>query len=87
MSRTRLCACDARADTLNLVAHENDGVRRASAALAAEPPHVTLDAIEAAARRGGPVGSARVLAMPRRHELLPELDVATPYLEKILVRS
>ena len=25
--------------------------------------------------------------MPRRHELLPELDVASPYLEKILLKT
>jgi hypothetical protein len=25
--------------------------------------------------------------MPRRHELFPELDVASPYLEKILVKT
>ena len=37
--------CDARADTLNLVAHENDPVRRASAQLAAQPPEVTLKAL------------------------------------------
>jgi hypothetical protein len=28
-----------------------------------------------------------MLKMPSRHELLPELDVASPYLEKILVRT
>jgi hypothetical protein len=68
--------CDARGETtLNLVAHENDPVRRASAALASERPEVTLNAI------------GRVLTMPRRHELLPELDVASPYLEKILVKT
>src|SRR5215470_3282275 len=42
--------CDARGETLNLVAHENDPVRRASAELAAQKPEVTLDAL----RRGGP---------------------------------
>src|SRR6476646_1116 len=41
--------CDARTDTLNLVAHENDPVRTASAALAGEKPEVTLDALS----RGG----------------------------------
>jgi len=69
--------CDARGDTLNLVAHENDAVRQASTALACQPPDRTLQAL------------ARVpsLVMPRRHELLPELDVASPYLEKILVKT
>jgi hypothetical protein len=72
--------CDARAaDTLNLVSHENDRVRQASAQLAAERPEVTLTALAKT--------SPRVLAMPRRHELFPELDVATPYLEKILVKT
>jgi uncharacterized protein len=90
--------CDARNDTLNLVAHENDPVRRASAELAAQPPDVTLKALDQIVRRGGPacppegrhMGRPRqvpTLEMPRRHELLPELDVATPYLEKILLKT
>ena len=95
--------CDARGETLNLVAHENDAVRRASAALAAQPPEVTLTALanvaltppfdraqggrEALERPDAAAPGARVLSMPRRHELLPELDVATPYLEKILVKT
>jgi hypothetical protein len=84
--------CDARSDTLNLVAHENDAVRKASAELAAQPPDATLKALEQMSRRGGPgcpplQPGARTLAMPRRHELLPELDVATPYLERILVKT
>jgi uncharacterized protein len=69
--------CDARADTLNLVAHENEPVRRGSAALASEPPGVTLRAIE----------KLPLLRMPARHPLLPELDVASPYLEKILLKT
>jgi len=79
--------CDARGDTLNLVAHENDPVRTASAELAREKPEVTLRALER-------IDPARLrdlqlprLAMPRRHELLPEIDVAAPYLEKILVKT
>jgi hypothetical protein len=72
--------CDARRDTLNLVAHENDAVRSASAVLAAQPPAVTLKALEK-------IEPERMLTMPRRHELLPELDVATPYLERILVKT
>jgi hypothetical protein len=66
--------CDARAETLNLVAHENEAVRCASAKLASAPPKVTLDAL-------------RVLTMPRRHALVPEVDVATPYIEKILEKT
>jgi hypothetical protein len=69
--------CDARADTLNLVAHENEAVRRGSAELASEPPDVTLRAIE----------RLPLLRMPARHPLLPELDVASPYLEKILLKT
>ena len=69
--------CDARGETLNLVAHENDPVRRASAELAAEQPAVTIRALE----------KLPMLTMPARHPLLPELDVATPYLEKILLKT
>ena len=69
--------CDARGETLNLVAHENDPVRRAAAELAGQEPSVTLRALE----------KLPVLTMPARHPLLPELDVATPYLEKILLKT
>jgi uncharacterized protein len=69
--------CDRRVDTLNLVAHENAGVRSRSAEIARQPPDATLRAL----------ADARVLSMPRRHELLPEIDVASPYLEKILVKT
>jgi hypothetical protein len=69
--------CDARGDTLNLVAHENDNVRRGTALLAAGPPDMTLRAL----------AKLPALAMPARHMLLPELDVASPYLEKILVKT
>src|SRR5262245_15288337 len=82
--------CDARGETLNLVAHENDPVRRASAELAAQKPEVTLDAL----RRGGPACPPEgrhmgrpLLVMPARHTLFPELDVASPYLEKILLKT
>ena len=70
--------CDARGgDTLNLVAHENEPVRRASVAVANQPPEATLETL------------AKIpdLRMPRRHELLPEIDVASSYLEKILVKT
>src|SRR5947207_3760614 len=64
--------CDARAEaTLNLVAHDNDPVRRASAELASQPPDITL----------------RALTMPRRHMLFPEMDVARSRLERILVKT
>src|SRR5206468_2977924 len=77
--------CDARAATLNLVAHENDAVRSASAVLASQPPDVTLRAIENASLEPGALN--RVLRMPARHELFPELDVASPHLERILVKT
>src|SRR5262245_3220266 len=48
--------CDARGATLNLVAHENDAVRRASAELAAQRPEVTLAALGAARVRGSGFG-------------------------------
>lgn len=70
--------CDVRGETLNLVAHENDTVRRGSTALAAQHPHTTLKALEKL---------PPTLVMPRRHTLLPELDVASPYLEKILLKT
>jgi hypothetical protein len=81
--------CDAQADTLNLVAHENDPVRRGSAQLAAQPPEVTLKALRTAAEtaKPGTTGMVPLLEMPARHALLPELDVAGPYLEKILLKT
>jgi hypothetical protein len=69
--------CDDRGDTLNLVAHENEPVRRGSVAVANQRPEVTLRALEAIPE----------LRLPRRHELLPELDVASSHLEKILVKT
>jgi len=69
--------CDARADTLNLVAHENDGLRHTSADLARQHPEKTLREMS----------KIPELAMPRRHGLFPELDVAAPYMEKILLRT
>jgi hypothetical protein len=71
--------CDARGDTLNLVAHESDAARRASAELACLKPDVTLKALEKA--------RVPMLTMPARHTLFPELDVAGPYLEKILLKT
>jgi uncharacterized protein len=69
--------CDARGETLNLVAHENDALRRASALMAAQPPAETLKAM----------AQIPTLRMPARHELLPELDVPSTHLEKILLRT
>jgi hypothetical protein len=71
--------CDTRVETLNLVAHENDAVRRASAQLASQRPEATLKALETI--------DPPTLSMPSRHPLLPELDVASPYLEKILLKT
>jgi uncharacterized protein len=109
--------CDARTETLNLVAHENEAVRRASAELASQPPSVTMEALRKvslpkarlkpdttyegdrdSARNSGYArtlfdepaeerGTPRVLTMPRRHELVAELDVASPYLQKILEKT
>src|SRR5947207_4907398 len=62
--------CDARGETLNLVARENDTVRRASTLIAAQPPAVTLKAM----------AQIPTLKMPARHELLPELDVPSRHL-------
>jgi hypothetical protein len=73
--------CDERVSTLNLVAHENAATRAHAAELARSSPTVTLNALATAPP------TVRMLTMPRRHELLPELDVAGPYLEKILLRT
>jgi len=69
--------CDATGETLNLVAHENAVVRDQSAELARQRPEATLRTL----------AKIPELAMPRRHELLPELDVAAPHLEKILLKA
>jgi hypothetical protein len=81
--------CDTRVETLNLVAHENDPVRQASAALAAQKPDVTLDALSRIAPRASAAArtATPTLRMPKRHELLPELDVADRHLEKILLKT
>ena len=69
--------CDARADTLNLVAHENEAIRATSTALAGQAPDVTLETI----------AKVQTLTMPARHTLFPELDVAGSHLEKILIKT
>jgi hypothetical protein len=68
--------CDAAAPTLNLVAAESVDVRSASAALAAEKPHVTLEALV----------HLPLLEMPRRHEVSAS-DINPKYLQKILLRT
>ena len=68
--------CDAPAPTLNLVAAESESVRSASAALAAEKPEVTLDAL----------AHLPLLEMPRRHHVGTS-DVNPKYLQKILLRT
>lgn len=78
--------CDAQADALNLVAHENEPVRRSSAELAGQAPELTLCAL-ATIPQASEQATRRTLTMPARHTLLPELDVASPYLEKILLRT
>ncbi|HVE79931.1 MAG TPA: DUF763 domain-containing protein, partial [Gemmatimonadaceae bacterium] len=69
--------CDARAETLNLVAQESGEVRSASAELASQRPEVALRAL----------AKVPELRMPVRHTLFPELDVPDPHLHKILVRT
>jgi uncharacterized protein len=69
--------CDERGETLNLVARENDPVRRASVLIAAQAPSATLKTM----------GRIPTLRMPARHELLPELDVPSSHLERILLRT
>ena len=82
-SRTRRSAATRAANTLNLVAHENDPVRRGVGG--ARRAEAGGDARGAGrVRRAGTVRQSAVPEMPARHELLPELDVASPYLEKIL---
>src|SRR5438034_1356334 len=46
--------CDARGETLNLVAHENEPVRGAVTELAAQPPNVVLDAMATVPERKMP---------------------------------
>ena len=77
--------CDARGATLNLVAHENDPVRRASADLAAQKPEVALGALRTVGRQHE--AQLPLLEMPARHELVPALDVSSRHLEKILLKT
>jgi uncharacterized protein len=68
--------CDATAPTLNLVARDSAEVRTASAALAAERPEITLEAVE----------HLPLLDMPRRHAV-QTVDIDPRYLRKILLRT
>jgi hypothetical protein len=69
--------CDVRGETLNLVASESRDARQASAELANLPPETTLRAIE----------KVPELRLPARHTLVPELDVDSRYLSKILLKT
>jgi hypothetical protein len=69
--------CDTRVQALNLVAHENEPLRDTSAALARQAPDETLREL----------AKVPALYMPRRHTLLPELDVADRHLERILAKT
>jgi hypothetical protein len=69
--------CDARAETLNMVAHENAPVRSAVVDLASERPATVLQAMQ----------QVPVLAMPVRHTLFPELDVPNRQLHTILTTT
>jgi hypothetical protein len=72
---TAIC-CDSIVPTLNLVAQENSPVRSAAAALAAEKPEVTLNALR----------HLPLLELPRRHEVAT-VDINPKYLQKILLRT
>ena len=69
--------CDARSETLNLVAHESEAVRTASVELASQSPEITLRAL----------ASVPSLRMPERHTLFPEMDVGSTHLRKILLKT
>jgi hypothetical protein len=75
--------CDARGETLNLVASESASVRTTSTELARMKPDITLDAIE----KGAANRELPDLLLPKRHMLFPELDIDTRYLSKILLQT
>jgi hypothetical protein len=68
--------CDRAADTLNLVAAESGGVRIACAALAAQKPEVTLQALD----------HLPLLDMPRRHDVRTA-DIDPKRLARVLLRT
>jgi hypothetical protein len=69
--------CDARAETLNMVAHENAPVRELVAELASQSPRKVLEAMQ----------HVPALAMPIRHTLFPELDVPDRQMHTILTTT
>jgi hypothetical protein len=69
--------CDLRGAALNLVAHESEPARAGCAALAAQPPDVTLRAVERLPE----------LTLPARHGLLPGFDVTGRHLHSILLET
>ena len=69
--------CDAQGETLNLVAHESERVRKGSVELATLPPELVLREM----------AKVPELAMPVRHTLFPEMDVGSTQLQKILVKT
>jgi hypothetical protein len=68
--------CDTRSPTLNLVAADSAQVRATSAALAAEKPEVTLEALH----------HLPLLDMPRRHQVETG-DIDPRHLRRILLRT
>jgi uncharacterized protein len=66
--------CDTTGEALNLVAHENEPIRAASADLASQEPAGVIRLMS----------QVPALSMPARHTLLPEMDVASPHLRRIL---
>ena len=68
--------CDATSSTLDLVAAQSAPVRSASAQLAAQSPHATLEAL----------GHLPTLDMPRRHHV-KTLDIDPRRLQKVLLRT
>jgi len=69
--------CDARGETLNMVAHESAEARGAVAELASLPPNVVLETMT----------KIPELKMPVRHTLFPELDVPDRQMHSILTST
>ena len=68
--------CDSTSTTLDLVAAQSAPVRSASAMLAAQSPHTTLEAL----------GHLPTLDMPRRHHV-SAIDIDPRRLQKVLLRT
>jgi uncharacterized protein len=77
--------CDARGETLNLVATESGDTRVRSVELAREKPEVTIEALRhvSASMRD----TLPQLDMPARHPLFPEMDVASSRLHQTLLTT